>query len=148
MLNNSNALETLNGWRRAWVLCSIIWLVVVVVSSFGTFPIESEKIAAMNKLDFELFPPLKFDPGSCLDKGINDQARKCYEVMRTIRDNEIESRMEREKSTSKYVEEHIIYDQASFLGKRVMFWLLPTVGLYVIGLMVSWVIRGFKNDRR
>ena len=154
MLNLSNALEKLSGWQRAWVLCSIIWFVVVVISSFSDFPTKNEQIAAMKKFDSELFPPQTYNTNSCfdgnagLDMANHEHAGKCLEVMRRMRDNEIYSRMERDKYASGFVDEHIFYQQTSFLGKRFMYWLLAVVGLYVAGLMVSWVIRGFKSDRR
>lgn len=78
----------------------------------------------------------------------HEQAGKCLEGMRTMINNETYSRYEREKNATKIIEDQIIYQQASFLGKRFMYWLFPVVGLYGAGFMVLWVIRGFKNDRR
>ena len=137
----------LNGWQRLWIVVAVIYLVVVCVTTFSLMPNESEikRSWASDIIDFV----------KTHDK--SSQHLSTWEILNAYSDlryEEIIKRMKKKYSTFEYMEIDKKYeDKLANLGWErtkvasigFLFWLVPVILAYVLGLAVGWIYRGFRE---
>ena len=153
----------LSGWKRLWILLSGIYLAAVMLFTDPELPtttyIEKERLNEMVELIDKTegrVPKYKFTEvvGELNRKGANTEPEDEFDrqilkkdwiglaelILLKHKDNmdfsEIESNYKRE--LSKVTEQHI-----KILLTGVLFWFIPVIGIFGLGLSLSWVIKVF-----
>jgi hypothetical protein len=150
MANLRLRLETLNGWQRAWCISVLIWLLGCVAITGYNFPTEPAKV--------DTFMPSaptfhgeyvlsgenlcgKWNP----EKGSEDE-RRCQEIERELApggwyDEEKWHITRREEQA----QEELNSAQLSIVERGIALWVVPSIGLYLLGMGISWTKRGFQK---
>ena len=146
-------IRKLNGWQRLWVLLSIIYFVVVLLLTVALYPSRSgyEELRVLKSLDLV---------GKYLER--NNKGYK-YEgawvtklkYFKNYTDEQIISRLHSKfkgKVDFTRIEKVYLHDKDNYwkyelmyLGVMLLVWVLPISLIYLLGLGIKWVIRGFKD---
>lgn len=139
----------LNGWQRIWVVLSVIYFVIVVVFTYTVWPTESK---IDNSWVYSLIDKTK-DP--------NDYTYQIRDAYKDISDKELIKRINAKYSTNQDYKEilneiNLKYqgelqslwkNQFRTTGIALVAWLLPIAIVYLLGLSVGWIYKGFKNKQ-
>lgn len=141
----------LNGWQRLWLLASSIYFIVVSVYVVLNFP-QPEKISHDQAFVKRLTPQSQTllipedkegwqnakDFGTDVDmpnggrlsfkKGVSDKDM-------SIAAKEYWAIIAAQTSERRWL----------LIGFAALWWLVPTIGLYILGWAIGWVYRGFRN---
>jgi hypothetical protein len=147
----------MNGWIRLWVLVSATWLVAVFIYLVQQFPTEKTEPGLRDDMTKEsyrlnstkataLFNNCLADfPGEEQANERNtcmNRAKIDYERLSKIAQDEFLERLQQNKA---FVTEHILSSQLSALGVAFILWVIPVCVIYLLGVSVAWVTRGFRN---
>jgi hypothetical protein len=126
----------LNGWRRLWVVITVLWSIPVAGFAYTNWPHQ----------------PNWFEhSGSQADqKGEKFTEAELEEVVRAgqLKPQDDPLLAPDEQSALRTVTARIHRDAVSSLVIRVAaVWLLPAITLYAFGSAVAWVRRGFREIR-
>lgn len=155
----------LNGWQRLWVLVSGIYLILVIFFAAISLP-KPESIPHSQTIYNQLAPGLR-------DKIID--GKTSYEIAtdfvpvepaRPIRKIETDSILmlnghtvifysevtkdEKEAIEKQYrviIEKLTTKKQLKHIGIAFILWIVPLIALYLLGLSIGWVYRGFKSQK-
>lgn len=112
-------LSRLNGWQRLWMLCSGIYLLLVV---------------------FFLITELRSDVEQT--SSVATELRELIELATEAKDQETivaaNKKLELLRDTTNY-------DRLKSISKYSLIWVLPVTLAYLFGAAVGWVIKGFKK---
>jgi hypothetical protein len=150
------------GWKRLWILLSGIYLVVVILVTYAEWPtntyIEKERLDEMVELIDKTegrVPKYKFSevveelnkrgtktkPKDEFDRQVlkEDWLGLAELFLLNHKDNvdfsDIESKYKRELSK--------VREQQNILLMGVLYWCIPIIAIYGLGLSVLWVIKVF-----
>jgi hypothetical protein len=128
----------LNGWQRLWVLVSVVLLGLVLYSAVGVAPVQDPLViqdlqspdckAYRSKPDYfnEFTKPNFGEPCSYL---------RSYEV----------DKLTNFHSVRQY-KDHIVERQIVVAVSALVLWLVLAGAVYLFGLLVAWVRRGFQSQ--
>ena len=155
-----NLIQKLNGWQRLWVLLAALYLVPVAIFTIPELPTES---SIRREWAYDLLEALRrhdLIPGSTSDyrrevfkdaddEEVIDKVHKAVSIMR---------KEDKEKKLAVLVNEigtlekqyqdrlsGLLLRQLAIIGIGILFWLMPAVFVYLVGVGVGWVYRGFKE---
>ena len=142
-------MRKLNGWQRLWIVVAVIYLVVVCVIT-SMFMAKDSEIKRSWASDI-------IDVVKTHDKSLQDLPTwKMLNVYRSsdLSYEEIIKKVKEKYSTFDYIEIDKKYeDKLASLGwERIkvasigfLFWLVPVILAYLLGLAVGWIYRGFRE---
>lgn len=131
----------INGWQRLWVFLSGSYLLAVLVVAFSSLPTKSnvsstDILSQVSDQSLQSMANAKEKWNTIVEDGISipvplglDQAET--QTFKTDYKRAVEA------ATHKKRIEH--------LAQLAVWWLAPSVLLYVFGLGIAWVRRGFKR---
>lgn len=143
-----------NGWQRLWVLLIALYLVPVVVFTTDAMP------KASNYAQTRLHESIDVT-GHYLEtiklgytfEGSYTVRQKYYS---DLTDDEVIERLHTKykdiidftRIESKYYRmiDELSIKQVKVVGYALLWWLIPSVVLYLFGIAVIWVIRGFRSE--
>ena len=141
----------LNGWQRLWIVVAVIYLVVVCVITFFLIPKERE-IRRSWASDI-------IDVVKTHDKSLQDQ--NTWEILDSYSDLSYEEIIKAIKkkhstidSTLDYIEidkkyedklANLGWEQIKLASIGFLYWLVPVILAYVMGLALGWIYRGFRE---
>jgi hypothetical protein len=137
----------LNGWQRLWVVLGIIYFAVVVAFTFSVWPSESK---IENSWVYSLIEKTK-DP--------NDYTYQIRDAYKDISDKELIRRINAKYSLNQDYKEIVSSINLKYQGElqslrkeqikttamALIIWLLPVAIVYLLGLSIAWIYKGFKN---
>jgi hypothetical protein len=132
-------ISKLNGWQRAWVVFGIIWTMFVGGLVMLGFPENPEHKRDRVRAIYGLHAPMPAEQvGNWVDAGT---VPVTSELTRKIeKTKEIESEYEADRTQyPQEVKQHC--EQA------VLWWTLPLILVYLLGLGIAWVRAGFRQKR-
>jgi hypothetical protein len=130
-------INKLNGWQRAWVVFGIIWTIFLGGLVMLGFPENPEHKRDRVRAIYGLHAPMSAEQvGNWVDAGT---VPVTSELTRKIeKTKEIESEYEADRTQyPQKVKQHC--EQA------VLWWTLPLIVVYLLGLGVAWVRAGFRK---
>lgn len=146
----------MRGWFRLWVLTSIIWTVVVVSIQYRSLPDEDLVRIAYKSQPYDLFglaDKIKEVEISCEKQSqetrTRDDSFKFYQECISARNRDgMKSNLELDKkrhfeNEALFVREEMERLYKAFGLMTIMLWMLPILGIALLGLGIRWVIRGF-----
>src|SRR5512145_722044 len=161
---------TLGGWQRLWVLVSALYLIIVAVVAWTEFPRrddidhDSTIYAAMDAAHVGYLRP---EPASHLRPSVTAalydriEASRIQAPVRIGRGKGITLPNGHTRYFADDTTEDLIWQTAGeylavvdsrlpplrrrFVLLSTMAWLVPCLGLYVLGSSVGWVYRGFRS---
>jgi hypothetical protein len=153
-------IHKMNGWQRLWVLLATLYLVPVAIFTIPELPTESsirrewahDLLEALRRHD--LIPGSTSDYRREVFKDANDEevidkVRKAVSRMREEAKEKEFAVLENEIGTlEKQYQDRLsglLLRQLGIIGMGVLFWLIPAIFLYLVGVGVGWVYRGFKE---
>jgi hypothetical protein len=146
-------LERLNGWQRLWIVLSVIYLIVVVAFVIAVMPRASHyaRSRLYNSID-TVGRYLERDDASFRYEGGWTMRTKYYadlsdeQVLAKLHDK-YKDKVDFDPVESEYRRKmnRRLLEQAQTFGIALLFWLIPVVALYILGVGVAWIIRGFRQ---
>lgn len=137
----------LNGWQRLWIIVSVIYLLLVVLFTWISWPTAKEIESSWL---YSLIEATK-DPGD-----YSYQIREAYqdvpdrELIRRINEKYAEQKdykEELQKINQRYQKQlaSLGRNRLTSLGIAFMAWIIPIGMVYLLGLAVGWIHKGFQN---
>lgn len=137
----------LNGWQRLWVVLSAIYLAIVIVFTWSSWPTKRQ---IENSWVYSLITATK-DP--------KDYAYEIREAYKDIPDGELIKRINAKYSEKPEYKEILNTTNLKYqmeiqsLGKNrfktfgiaLLAWLFPIGILYLVGVAIGWIYKGFKG---
>ncbi len=137
----------LNGWQRLWVVLSAIYLAIVIVFTWSSWPTRRQ---VENSWVYDLINVIK-DP--------KDYAYEIRDAYKDIPDGELIQRINAKYSEKPdYKEilnttnlkyqmeiESLWKDRFKTLGIALLAWLIPIGLIYLLGVATGWIYKGFKG---
>lgn len=141
-----------NGIQRLWVVSAIVWLLVVLVLEARTFPTESEwrseSIASAQRTRKLREVEAHEASMACVER-LRKQAIACNESELNVRNNLLELGEIEYKGVlaggERLIAEELQGEQLSRVGQAFALWFGPSVAVYVLGIGIAWVVRGFRG---
>jgi hypothetical protein len=145
----------LNGWQRLWVVLVVLYLVPVVLINIDALPTASDyaRTRLHDSIDLAGKHMESTTPGYTFE-GSYTVREKYYA---DLTDEQIIERLHTKfkdkvdftKIESEYHRKisGLGTEQAKTVGYAILWWLLPSALLYLFGVAVAWVIRGFRGER-
>jgi hypothetical protein len=140
----------LNGWQRLWVLICVIYLIVVSLVCYVEMP---KKSSIFDKWAYDMIevvkrndPQLKDSPTWLIKSAyedINDE-----EIIQRIRNKFENYKSEFQKIDKRYKKQldALPSKKLKTLGVFFLFWIIPSILLYLFGWSIGWVYKGFRLD--
>lgn len=164
MKGKIGAIQHFNGWQRLWFLLSVIWLCVCMVFAIVSFPtretIGAEAFSRIFDSDLvkgerEAIDGIKPHCEKLYPSTVDETAARnilgrveCWKVNRLN-----ERKIDNEKNFSnllekeyKKIDDSLLSTQSWAVGKMLLYWFVPTVLIYGLGMAVAWVRVGFKRE--
>ena len=143
----------LNGWRRLWILLSVLYLVPVVLVAMQEAPKATDywdsrldaSIEAVGKYMEQITPGYTFEGSYTVRrKHYSDLTdTEILERLHTKFAGKVDlSRIDREYEQKM---DGLRWKQATAIGYAAAWWLGPIVFLYALGSCIAWIIRGFRR---
>lgn len=155
----------LNGWQRLWVVVASIYFVVVFGFAAATFPdgasLESERAtlaveAALDaqvnaahalgddRAELDALRNLKMGAARVRSEAYGDLTNA--EIIQRLRAKfdgkadftALDEKMRRDT-------ERLRDDRSKFIFQAIAWWVIPALVLYVLGVAIGWIVRGFRN---
>lgn len=156
--------RTLNGWQRLWVLAALLYGLLVLGVAALDFPkresieyfwasrvISTVEEAIAGNLKIASYQVrLRESPefrGKSDMQIAEDFSKRAYELKKEGNTSAYElngAQLVKEHNERRARElEELPARQAKFIGWALAAWVVPLVALYLFGMLVAWVIRGF-----
>lgn len=144
---------TLTGWQRVFIVASAAWLGVCAYSAYRHFPTAEKTTKAVEQSWGSIFQDLdrrmKDIESRCSALSSGNDERGMVKQFACLRDSDL-SRLSEQRKKERYamlesiqvVVSNVPAMQAKTVGKALLFWLIPSVLLY---LCVAWISAGFKK---
>ena len=143
---------SLNGWQRLWVLIASLWMIAVATVSYLIWPvagsIQQSDVYARLKLEdahrlYDQWAKYVDPPGFIPDPGETvNIGGHTVKFAQGLSEND----MNKTAGTYYAVLRHLLaVKRAEFIGGAFVTWVVPVLGLYVLGWAVGWVRRGFRQ---
>jgi len=143
-------IKRLNGWQRLWVLICVIYLILV---SFGCYEEMPKKSSVFDEWSYDMIEVVKRNDPRLKELSlweIKSKYRdiKDEELIKRIRNKFENYKSEFQEIDQKYQKELDVLLLRKFktLGVFFLYWIIPSVVLYLIGLSIWWVYKGFRVD--
>lgn len=153
------ALSHLNGWQRLWLVTAAAWLIAVVVPTISSVrasvasrawrvaEIRLNWAAERSRLESGGAPFDPFALGLATEvkpDGLPLPKPATLLPVTTIKENVAALDRDIEKQLAQISEE----TDLGLVARALAAWIIPVILLYPLGLLVHWVYRGFRSDRR
>jgi len=164
-------MQRLNGWRRLWIVLSVLYAAAVVIFVANTVSDSdnySDRMSASYTL--QAFADLPQDLPQIKALSLDNQrefaidkarARRSLKEGRSHADNQTDeefvrgiskkweglidfARIDAERQTRL---EQLTSSKLEQIGYGFLAWVVPVVLVYILGLSVGWIIGGFRGDR-
>ncbi len=162
-------LPILNGWQRLWVLLTSIYLALVIFASICILPISLDKSTIDSKISsLAIKKSLEYEYNVAInnnnDREILYSLRNLNKEVEHYKSDEFDSSLSDAniyKTIKKRYSGKIDFSaldkkynrdvielrwlQVKFIFGAFLWWSLPCIALYLLGIGVGWVLRGFKH---
>lgn len=108
------------GWKRLWIVLSLVYLAVVTGLAWNRYPIEPSEDARRSATFTAILNEIDRGPGA----------------------NPL-SEAQRARMFDKALRENHVREQRCLVLRAALLWAGPVVGIYLLGVAVRWVYRGF-----
>lgn len=144
-----------NGWQRLWLVVVAMYLVPVVFLTIDALPTASaySTTRVLDTIEFAGRQMESSKPGYTFE-GSHAVREKYYS---DLTDEQIiervhakfKDRIDFSKIESEYKRrlDNLYAEQIKVVGSSLLWWIIPSALLYLFGVAVAWVIRGFRRDR-
>lgn len=146
-------IKKLNGWQRLWVLSSVIWLITVLFIAVSTYPTKQNTFIGddevMKNLSDKTIKILA-KPGGVVGKYSNIRSVETLPngLEFSVASGMSQADIDYVRNDYTNVDNKIVNKKRiSFIWQMAMFWIAPCIVIYVIGLSLNWVYRGFKKEQ-
>jgi len=136
----------MNGWQRMWVfICVVLLIVMASFAATLNFP-TAERIES-----YYAFDQYMYDTNlKCLETeaarrnaGINLPVSAC-----TLDDPlAVKSKFAEDTARYEYRRDNLLTVQLQSMGWIIAGWVIVCVALYLLGLVLAWIVRGFRTKR-
>ena len=154
MVSIRRRLEDLNGWQRSWCVIALIWLLgcaSVTVYNFPSFTedeIRSRAISTALAAYSNDKDRIASDRAECNAKGASEGIGAQAECLRHLYPSERRYNDNIDWAIQKFdVTEHETLSFGQIYAAKIgtAIGILPCIGVYIFGISVAWINRGFKR---
>ena len=136
--------HSLGGWHRLWLLASALWFAATCFMAFESYKAQRWAIAEGGKN----IPIVKTESLNVFERLLIDEELSCIAVDR-VQINVVTKDL-RAMRNGDWVPAMPRADMGSvilaIIWKGTLLWFLPTLAVYVAGVAVLWVTKGFKQN--
>jgi hypothetical protein len=116
-------LESLNGWQRSWCIVVLVWLLGCTAITVYDFPPEPTEDVIWQ----EAYQREQFEAALTTDKTVQFSTESYVDLVKEA------------------AQEKLLPVRVSVIEKGLALWVFPSVGLYLLGMGISWTRRGFRK---
>ena len=147
-------LEKLNGWQRSWCLVSLTWLIsCIIVTTYSIpFPTENEMssgpVYSVDEILNNTNENIESAKAACHAKEIAAGITTDLECLKHVDQMEQRHSQNISDATSRIqaaAKENLLLSQISVVEKGAAVAIFPILGLYLFGMGLAWVRRGFTK---
>ena len=134
----------LNGWRRLWILLSVLWIVVIGFSAVESYKAQRWTIVEAGKN----IPIVKTDNLGAIERFLVDDDLSTISVNR-VQQNVVSGELRAQLDGNWVPAMHrtdMTHVLLTIFGKSLVLWILSILAVYVSGVAISWVAHGFKQQ--
>jgi hypothetical protein len=144
-----SVLSRLSGWQRLWLVLSVIYLIAVAAFTVILMPKASQYLSSRV---YDTVRTIK-DNVPELSGMYVYQIREAYsdfsdeEIIQKIHEkykDEVDFDAIEKKYRNKM--SRLPSMRAKFIGLGLLFWVAPIVLVYILGISVGWIVKGFKKE--
>lgn len=145
-------LSRLNGWQRLWLVLSVIYLIVVIGFTFTLMPKASQYLSS------RVYDTVRTIKDNVAELSLNTslstfEIREAYsdlsdeEFIQIIHKN-YKDKVDFDAIEKKYRNKmsRLPSVRAKFIGLGLLFWIGPIILIYILGISVGWIVKGFKKE--
>ena len=156
----------LSGWKRLWLVLAVIYLIPVAALTVGQIPKKSgimrqwaiDVIEVDKNSDSSISNVSTLEILSLFEKrghSYQDIINKLTDViLKGIEDKDgskwvkLADKLKLKELREQYTEKlaNLNRDRVRIAGIGFLFWIVPVVIVYILGLTVKWIYMGFKTD--
>ena len=146
-------LDKLNGWQRSWCLVSLTWLISCIVVTTYSIPFLIENYLS-SRLVYDVDEIMNGNyniesaKAECHAKGIAAGITIELECLKYVSQREqrhIQNISDAAGRIQAEAEENLLRSQISVVEKGAAVAIFPILGLYLFGMGLAWVRRGFTK---
>ncbi len=148
-------MKTLNGWQRLWVLVISIYLLLVSAFTWTTLPNESPLLQEwvfaildiIKKSDSELSKADNWRIRNVLLKNGSSDEKFIRAIKAQINAKFAHHASELQAVYAMYEVriDNLHKERLKYIGTAFLIWAIPSCLLYILGISVGWIYRGFKD---
>jgi hypothetical protein len=149
------ALHRLNGWQRLYLLVAVLWLPGAIFLAGRDFPTEVQWRAVASRQSYALMQEEEAEAKKvdqhCRDMPSDEMLKsfQCYKdtalERRNVKTNYSDLRKHLNTELERRIEEELATEQFKSIGKSAALWIVPLVLLYLLGMAIGWVRKGFAS---
>ena len=149
-------LNRLNGWQRLWVVVTLFLGVSIAIKAAQEreFPTADEVRQSWKTIADRQVPSMTVSPellGKCSAKG--EGTENPYEgMLRCVEEHRVPpSEEDKEKHrkllalADEEIRDSLLTRQIQFIAIPLGAWVITSALLYLAGLVVAWIVRGFRK---
>ena len=142
-------LSRLSGWQRLWLILSVIYLIVVAAFTVISMPKASQYSSSRVHDTIRTI----IDNVPKLSGMYVYQIREVYsdfsdeELIQKIHEK-YKDKVDFDATEKKYRNKmsRLPSVRAKFIGLGLLFWIVPVVLVYILGISGGWIVKGFKKE--
>ena len=149
-------MKRLNGWQRLFVVAASLWLVAVAVWTVHILPKADDWRRTWRAFAEAEVPAMRHMSGGpwCDYRAASAPGENPYQVMmecdaataKDVPEADRKHYMEVISKGEAAIQDELPAAQWGLAGGMFLWWLIPSLLLYVAGLVVAWVVRGFRKS--
>lgn len=138
----------LNGWQRLWIVGCVVWTCVSLFSALKDFPTAASYRAIWKRFADADVPEIQRQRTAllrCNEEGGAGAASKCliqFPPVSRVDQDRYDSVLQKGEDS---IRTELASQQFTFAWVFCAYWLIPCLLVYGIGMVVSWVVRGFRK---
>ena len=143
-------IKKLNGWQRLWILASVIWLITVLFIAVSTYPTKQNTFIGNDEVIKDLSDKtikILAKPVGVIGKYSNIRSVETLPnwLEFSVASGTSQSDIDYVRNDYTNVDNKIINKKRiRFVWQMAIFWIVPCIVIYALGLSFNWVYRGFK----
>ena len=135
-------MERLNGWQRLWVLVCVLMAIATALFATGQIRTASQ-ITTWHEAQIVYFEMTLREAKA----GIKPDPKNRY-VGTDLTVDELHQQQDAENRKYEQAMEALPGEQMNTVLSLAGLWLGLSIALYVLGWLIAWTIRGFRNSGR
>jgi hypothetical protein len=143
----------INGWHRLWLVSSLLVLIFLLIANKEEYPTEEQWLdemrLAQQSSNLSYQERINEIEAHCRQLEL-ELSFKCYifnsETLKSLHEQKQTEYMRLMKWHNEKIDADLSNAQTQYAFRIITLWALMTIGIYIAGIMIAWIYKGFKNN--